>query len=305
MDIRQLEYFLELVKHENISGTADLLNISQSALSKSIAKLEQEVGVRLFNRHGNHITLNSYGRNFAVHAARSLKILENGLFSVRQAIYDVNGQIRIVCHAFSGIIAPVVTEYCYLNPQVKINVSRRAEKGTTLTDDADFLLCSGTESVSFMEKSDNWIGQELFREESMILISKRYRDYPGTCDSLALTGLKNDKFIGMMESSPLFSDATFRLCTAAGFVPIVAYETNDYLFKIHLIGEGRAIAILPECCVKTAQELYPDIRAFRIQGADTNRSVFLLRRKKALMSEAALDFWDFVLDYYHRAESPS
>lgn len=299
MDIKQLEYFLELVKHENISGTADLLNISQSALSKSIAKLEAEVGIRLFNRYGNHITLNSYGRNFAVYAARSLKVLENGLFSVRQAIYDVNGQLRIVCHAFSGIIAPVVTEYCFLNPRVKINVSRHAEKATSPTDDEDFMLCSGTESVSFLEKSDSWVGQELFREESMILISKRYREYPDTCDCLPLTELKEDKFIGMMESSPLFSDATFRLCTAAGFVPIVSYETNDYLFKVNLIGEGRAIAILPACCVKTAQALYPDIQAFHIQGMYTSRSVFLLRRKKLLMSEAALDFWEFALDYFH------
>ena len=183
---------------------------------------------------------------------------------------------------------------------MKVSVSRHAEKGLSPTDDEDFILCSSNESVPFIKNSDNWVGRELFREKSMILISKRYREYPDSCDSLPLTELKDDKFIGMMESSPLFSDATFHMCTAAGFVPVVAYETNDYLFKVRLTGEGRAIAILPECCVETALKLFPDIRAFHIQDMDTTRSVFLLRHKKRLMSEAAVDFWNFVLDYYHR-----
>lgn len=298
MDIKQLEYFLALVKQENISSTADLLNISQPALSKNIIKLEQEVGVSLFNRHGNRITLNDYGRNFALYAARSLEILESGLFSTRQAIYEVNGQIRITCHAFSGILAPIVTQYQFLNPNVQISVSRHGDKGSIPKEDEDFLLCSGQESVSFLENSDSWVGQEIFREKIIIIISKRYRSYPADCDSLPMSALKKEKFVGMMESSPLFSDITFRLCASAGFVPTIAFETNDYLFKVRLVGEGRAIALLPECCIETAQKLYPDIRAFHIQGIDTTRSVFLLRRKKLLMSETALDFWNFALDYY-------
>lgn len=299
MDTKELEYFLALVQQENISRAADLLNISQSALSKIVGKLEKEVGVKLFDRHGNRISLNDYGRNFAHYAARSLEVLENGFFTTRQSRYDTRGVISFSCHAFPEILAPVITDYHFLNPNVQIKVSRHSDKTQVSKDEEDFLLCSGQESKALLENTGNWVSWELFREKSVILISERYRTFPEDCHELPMSALKEEKFVGMSESSPLFSDITFRLCSAAGFIPTIAFETNHYLFKVRIVGEGRAIAILPECCVKTAQQLYPDIHTFQIQGIDTSRSIYLLRRKKLLLSEAALDFWNFVLDFYH------
>ena len=298
MDIKQLEYFLTLVNQENISSSADLLNISQPALSKSISRLEQEVGVKLFDRHGNHIKLNEYGRNFALYAARSLKILENGLFSTRQSRYETNGNLHITCYAFPDILTSVISDYSFLNPNVQIRIHRPKGKDSQDIDKDDFLLCSGQESVTFLENSSNWVAQELFRESSVIIISEKYRSFPPEQTSIPLSDLKDEKFICSSERGPLYADSTFKLCSNAGFIPTVAFDTNDFIAKMRLVGDARAIALVPECCTKIVQDVYPDVRAYQIEGSNTSRLIYLLRRKKLLMSEAALDFWDFVLDHY-------
>ncbi len=297
MDSRQLEYFLTLVKQGSMSRAADLLNISQSALSKIISRLESEVGVPLFDRHGNRITLNEYGKNFSLYAARALEVLERGLYSTRQSMYDTMGRICITCHAYAGILSDVAADYHFLNPGVQFHVSRHPDRTAMPRDDDDFLLCSGSESASFLEH-DNWVAQELFQEEFVAVVSSRFRQYPEDCTSIPLSSLKDAGFISMMDSSPLYSDITFTLCSAAGFYPSVAFQTNDHMFKLDMIGAGRAVSILPECCVDAAKKLHPEIRAFRLEGMNPSRSVYLMRRKRLLLSETALDFWNFVLDFY-------
>ena len=304
MDVRQLEYFLALVHRENISGTADLLHISQPALSKSIAKLEKEIGVPLFDRHGNHITLNEYGRTFAGYAEQSLTLLQGGIHAARQTIYETNGVIRIVCYAFSNILLPAVSDYQFLNPNVKIVLSHHVTQEERTSEQTDLLLCCGQDNRAFFEKASGWVSRELFRESLCLLISRRYREYPEDCTALSLSDLRDDVFVSFWSDRPMFSDITFRLCQNAGFVPRIAVETNDHFFKVGMVGEGRAVMIQPECCVESTLRLYPDLRALSILDADTTRPVYLLRRKKNLLSEAALDFWNFALEHYGLEPDP-
>lgn len=299
MDVKQLEYFLALVHRENISGTADLLHISQPALSKSIAKLEKEVGVPLFDRHGNRITLNEYGKTFAAYAEQSLALLQSGVHAARQIIYETNGVIRIVCYAYSNILLPAISDYQFLNPNVKILLSHHVTQEERTSEQTDLLLCAGQDNRAFLENSSGWVSRELFRESCRLLISRRYREYPDCCTALSFRDLKDDIFVAFWgDNTALYSDITFKLCQTAGFTPRIALETNDHMFKVGIVGEGRAIMVLPECCVESTLRLYPDLRAFSILDVDTTRPIYLLRRKRVLLSEAALDFWNFVLEHY-------
>lgn len=76
MNIFQLRYFVSVAQLENISKAADLLHLSQSSLSKSIAKLEAELGMPLFQRSGKHIVLNEQGRRFWEFSSMVLRELE-------------------------------------------------------------------------------------------------------------------------------------------------------------------------------------------------------------------------------------
>lgn len=64
MELLQLEYFLTVAKLEHMTKAAQELRIAQPALSKTIARLEQDLGVPLFDRQGRKIRLNPYGQAF-------------------------------------------------------------------------------------------------------------------------------------------------------------------------------------------------------------------------------------------------
>ena len=75
MTLNQLLYFQTVAKHQNFRLAASELNISQPSLSRSIANLEEELNILLFNRHGRSVSLTKYGDIFLQHANQILSDL--------------------------------------------------------------------------------------------------------------------------------------------------------------------------------------------------------------------------------------
>ena len=78
MELLQLQYFLKVAETEHISQAARELYISQSTLSRSILRLEDGLGVKLFDRIGRNIRLNENGRRYLTHIKRVFWELEEG-----------------------------------------------------------------------------------------------------------------------------------------------------------------------------------------------------------------------------------
>ena len=72
MEWHQLEYFKVVAQMQHVTHAAEELSISQPALSRSIAKLEEELGFPLFDRSGKGIVLNRYGQIFLQYVERSM-----------------------------------------------------------------------------------------------------------------------------------------------------------------------------------------------------------------------------------------
>jgi DNA-binding transcriptional LysR family regulator len=64
IDLLQLRYFQIVAKHQHLTKAAEALNITQPALSKMIAKLENNLGYELFDRKGRQIQLNKLGESY-------------------------------------------------------------------------------------------------------------------------------------------------------------------------------------------------------------------------------------------------
>ena len=67
--LMQLRYFQALAENGHLTKTAESLLISQTALSNMLAHLEDELGIKLFDRIGRSICLNAYGKAYLVHAS--------------------------------------------------------------------------------------------------------------------------------------------------------------------------------------------------------------------------------------------
>ena len=100
MNINQLQYFQVTCKYENISKAAQVLHVSQSAVSKSIRELEKEFEVNLFNRYNNSLVLTSDGKNFLNQAEKILDEVQQLYISTR----DLNHKNKIIRFGVSPIV---------------------------------------------------------------------------------------------------------------------------------------------------------------------------------------------------------
>lgn len=76
MELRQLKYFMEVARVEHMTKASENLHVAQSAVSRQITKLEEELGVHLFDRVGRNMQLTSVGQDFLKQAAIALNELQ-------------------------------------------------------------------------------------------------------------------------------------------------------------------------------------------------------------------------------------
>ena len=76
MELQQLKYFREVAEREHVTRAAEKLFVSQSAISRAVTQLEEELGVPLFYRQGRAVVLSPYGRVFLEYVTRALSVLK-------------------------------------------------------------------------------------------------------------------------------------------------------------------------------------------------------------------------------------
>lgn len=298
MELRNIRHFLLLAKTQHVSQTADLLNISQPSLSKSISSLEQDLGIKLFDRKGNHIYLNENGKQFYEYASQSISMLDNGILTARNARYDTAGTVTIANWVYAPIITQVISDYLKLNPLVNFNLCHSPQSHGI---DPDLLVRSiSTDASSEIDLDGfSWIAEPLFRERYVLVMHPNYMDLPEDMEELDISLMRDARFVLTFGDSPLiFQDITYDICRDAGFYPHVMCQVEDFISKVDLIASASAVSILPESCIPQASLVCPGLRVFHLKGDTRSRTIGLLRRKGTMMSEAAQDFWDFMLDYY-------
>ena len=102
MELLQLKYFLYLARNEHVSRTAEQLHISQPSLSSTIKRLEQELGVPLFEKKGRNIVLSEYGKIYLNYVESAFALLENGERALRTKKGDDDR------HLVLGILSPYI-----------------------------------------------------------------------------------------------------------------------------------------------------------------------------------------------------
>ena len=124
MEIRVLKYFLMVAKEENITRAAHLLYITQPTLSRQLAQLEEELGVKLFKRSNHKILLTEEGKLLQRRAEEILLLTEK---TKKELSYDreaVAGEISIGCGEFLSIneLAGLLSEFQEKYPNVRFDI---------------------------------------------------------------------------------------------------------------------------------------------------------------------------------------
>ena len=119
---RHLRYFLEVAKTLHVTRAAEGLHIAQPALTQNIQQLEQELGVKLFERQGRRLSLTEAGHVFVEEASNSLRTFEGAQLAAQRAARGEGGEIVIGFQSTAGLslIPKLLKELGQRYPHIKV-----------------------------------------------------------------------------------------------------------------------------------------------------------------------------------------
>lgn len=124
MELKQLQYFYAVAKHENFSLAAEELFVAQSALSKSIQKLESELGAQLFIRNSRNVHLSPAGLELQSRLRSLLPAVLDLKPIVQDFEEDYSHSLRLSILASSTNVKDLIAEFAANYPNVCITMNR-------------------------------------------------------------------------------------------------------------------------------------------------------------------------------------
>lgn len=238
MELTQLQYFVELAKNENLTQTANKLFISPSSLSVSISNLEKELGIRLFDRVGRRLYLNTYGLAFFKRVDQLLLSLEYAKDEVRDMEQKKDATV-FVATTSPNIFQGVFFSFLKTHPQFKlsqISLSLDQVDSADLLHKYDFLLASPTDFIVPQELE----ARVLYDNDYAILVLHPDSPYAHYSE-IALSQMRDEPFIALSpgySSRKLFDE----VCANAGFVPRIVMEC-DYTMRAYMVMQNIGMTI--------------------------------------------------------------
>ena len=123
-NLQGLLAFIETAANGSLTAAAERLDISPAAVSKSLGKLEQQLGVRLFNRSTRRLAITQEGQHFLADARAALRLLDQAVANVSQSAYEATGQVRLSVGIAFGRhwVLPALPAIAERHPHLMIDV---------------------------------------------------------------------------------------------------------------------------------------------------------------------------------------
>lgn len=245
MDVKQLQTFIVLARLLNFRAAAEELNYSQSTVSDHIRNLEQELGVKLFERIGKKVFLNEEGNKLISPAQKMLQDAEeiHELFNKGE---KVHGDLRIgaaetLCAFW---LPPLLKEYTKIYPKVRIILK--------MADCLEFheLLEKNIVDVAFSlhdeSKRKDLFQIDIFDDSTVFVASP---DHPfSTFKKIAMDELENQSFI-LVESESGYTMELKKLFQKLNVQVDAAMELGSIEAIKQCVKEGLGISFLPRIAV--------------------------------------------------------
>lgn len=283
MELLQLKYFLAVAKSEHMTNTAKQLHIAQPALTQSIHRLEQELGVSLFERAGRGIRLSPAGAYVRDRVKPAMETLENVARDVQLFQQGEQGVVRVGVHAASGVAIDGIAAYSELNPHVSFEITQDERERhrdvivTTITPRGSSTVENAVEKTPFSER----IGIAVPASSAL-----------GNTASLA--DFANERFIAL-AGSRRFREVCDTFCARRAFTPHIAFESDNPLVVKKMIGLGLGVGFWPD---HSWGDLDPaSCRLVHLQEPEFTRDVIVAKTSRCTPDSEAQRFYEFLLDY--------
>jgi len=289
MNFSQLRAFIAVAQSENLTMAAEKLYTSQSNLSKSLKKLEDEVGVPLFKRPRGRTVLSEYGRYFLERAEKNVNDMDECVEHIRSMNRNAKNEIFIGASrrtVVSSLIHQFVLahEDCsvYLmldDPQVLVN--------KLIGGELDFAVIY----EPILEPQVEW--RPYINDEIGVILHKGHPLYERKY--IDLTELKTSFFIN--DDTVVSTDMLTRLCQEAGFQPKIRFSSNDAKVNVNLARTPQFVSLgsLAQVARGHIEDDEPDVFNFiRMERPRYSRSIGIAKLSERELTGSARNLYDVI-----------
>ena len=283
MELLQLRYFLAVAESEHMTNTAKQLHIAQPALTQSIHRLEQELGVSLFERAGRGIHLSPAGAYVRDRVKPAMETLENVVRDVQLFQQGEQGVVRVGVHAASGVAIDGIAAYSELNPHVSFEITQDERERhrdvivSTITPRGSSTVENAVEKTPFSER----IGIAVPAGSTL-------------GDTASLADFASERFIAL-AGSRRFREVCDTFCARRAFTPHIAFESDNPLVVKKMIGLGLGVGFWPD---HSWGDLDPaSCRLVHLRETEFTRDVIVAKTSRCTPDSEAQRFYEFLLDY--------
>ncbi|MCD8014282.1 MAG: LysR family transcriptional regulator [Lachnospiraceae bacterium] len=291
MDIGILSEFVSLVETNSFQETAYEMNISQSALTKHIQKLESELGITLFDRSVRSIKTNDFGKALYPYAKQMMGVSQEAIAVLQELSNDRK-------KTFSVAYAPVLGQYGLVDLIAEFTKSHSDRSMKVIetyqplnllkTRKCDFAFLGGNEAV------DENFNKMVYKTDHLAVVLPL--DHPcAKQQSVTLEELEGERFIlhASVTSIPHEETQKFQeLCENRNFTPEIAMESQFTSTMVQYVRSGGGVAVLNRLHIPAEAkntcavvDIFPIVRSY----------IYLLYRRR-LSSPAATNFLHFMIE---------
>ncbi|KUE81618.1 LysR family transcriptional regulator [Aeromonas schubertii] len=252
MDLKQLTYLVAVADTGSFTAAARRHHVAQSAISMAIARLEQRLELKLFERQERRIRITPEGEVLLAHARRLLQQAERAEREMEELKSLVRGEVRIGIPFMMGsyFFPPILMAFKHRYPGLRIEVD---EAGTR---ELLSRMATGELDLAILIASDlpgELMGARLVREEMVAVVGE---EHPWRGKSGITLGTFFEEELALFRQGFYHREHMESLATEAGVTPRIAFESN--LIPLHkaVVRQGFAVSTLLRMAIEEDDDLF-------------------------------------------------
>ena len=284
MDLAELEVFVAVTREGRFSRAAEKLHRTQSAVSQTIRKLENELGEPLFDRSSRESTLTDAGRVLNEYAERLLNLRTGAEDALKELRQVQRGQLVIAANEFTALyLLPVLGNFRRLHPMIKITVLRSL--GSRIGDQV--LRHAADFGVLSFEPQEALLSSVVVYSDELSFVVHPAHPLAGSKE-ISIKQLGAETFVAHNVPSP-YRDKVIDAFRKYKTPLHMDVELPTLQAIKRFVAMGNGVAFVPHISAETEIAAGELVR-IPVRELDLNRKLRLVYPKKAALSHAAQAF---------------
>ena len=293
MNFNQLEYFLAIASGKSFSDASADLFISQSSLSKQIKALEENLGIQLFNREKNTVTLTEAGIKFLAFTEKVLYEREELLDNIKSYKSSAQHTIHLGC-------IPIITTYGISSLIVKYQSLMQKKDiivNFDIYEEEQLLIINWIKnnkvSLAFLRDIPQNVNDAEFIpfcDDEIVLVCSKSEEFSHQ-EVIELEKLQDKKFVLITQKSSLYYLAIRELKKCGIEKSSIVGTTSRHDILLDMVSNKAGCTLLPERLID--KNKYPELACLKLKEPVYSK-IYIVKIKNRKINKVTAGFWEFL-----------